>query len=85
MKQTEILEVLKRYISREILDGRDIGLDGSTPLLEWGIINSMEIARIVSFIQNRFHIGIPDDKIIAEHFINLSVLSHLVVGLGKGG
>ena len=85
MKQIEILEALKGYISREILDGRDIGLDGSTPLLEWGIINSMEIARIVSFIQDRFHIEIPDDKIIAEHFINLSVLSQLVVGLGEGG
>jgi len=85
MKQSEILEELKGYISREVLDGKDIGLDDSTPLLEWGIINSMEMARIVSFIQNRFHVGIPDDKILPEYFINLSAISNLVVALAKGG
>ncbi len=83
MKQSEILEELKGYISREILDGKDIGLDDSTPLLEWGIINSMEIGRIVSFIQSRFHVGIPDDKILPEYFINLSAISKLVVELAR--
>lgn len=81
MKQTEILEVLKAYISREVLDGKDIGLDESTPLLEWGIIDSMGIANLVSFIQDRFHIEIPDDMILPEHFINLSALSNLLVSL----
>ena len=85
MKQSEILDELKGYISREVLDGKDIGLDDSTPLLEWGIINSMEIAKMVSFIQTRFHVGIPDDKILPEHFINLSALSNLVDTLSKGG
>lgn len=85
MKQSEILKELKGYISREVLDGKDIGLDDSTPLLEWGIINSMEMARIVSFIQNRFHVGIPDDKILPEYFINLSAISNLVVELAKRG
>lgn len=83
MKQSEILEELKGYISREILDGKDIGLDDSTPLLEWGIINSMEIGRMVSFIQSRFNVGIPDDKILPEYFINLSAISQLVMELAR--
>jgi len=83
MKQSKIIEELKGYISREILDGKDIGLDKSTPLLEWGIINSMEIARIVSFIQSRFHVGIPDDKILPEYFMNLTAISGLVVKLTR--
>jgi len=78
MDQSEILEMLKGYIVREILDGKDIGLDESTPLLEWGIINSMEIARILTFIENRFHFEISEDKILPEHFINLSAISALV-------
>ena len=81
MQQTEVIEQLKGYISREILDGKDIGLDDSTPLLEWGIINSMEIARIVSFIQSRFDVGIPDDKILPEYFMNLTAISGLVMEL----
>ena len=78
MDQSEIQEILKGYISREILDGKDIGLDESTPLLEWGIINSMEIARILTFIEERFHVKISEDKILPEHFINLSAISALV-------
>jgi acyl carrier protein len=78
MNQTEIIETLKKYTSREILDGKDIGLDEKTPLLEWGIINSMEIARLVSFIETYYHVSIPGDKITAEHFINLAAISKLV-------
>ena len=83
MQQTEVIEQLKGYISREILDGKDIGLDDSTPLLEWGIINSMEIARIVGFIQSRFDVGIPDDKILPEYFMNLTAISGLVMELSQ--
>ena len=83
MEQSKILDELKAYISREVLDGKDIGLDESTPLLEWGIINSMEIARIVGFIQDRLHVEIPDSKILPEYFINLEAISRLVVELAK--
>ncbi len=83
MNQSGILESLKGYISREILDGKDIGLDGSTPLIEWGIINSMEIARLVSFIQERFGVEVPSDKITIEHFGNLADMANLVLELEK--
>lgn len=83
MNQSEVLHSLKGYISREILDGKDIGLDGSTPLIEWGIINSMEIARLVTFIQERFGVKVPSDKITIEYFGNLNAISSLVVDLEK--
>lgn len=81
MNQSEVLESLKGYISREILDGKDIGLDGSTPLLEWGIINSMEMARLVSFIQDKFGVEVPSDKITIEYFKDLTSVTNLVLEL----
>jgi acyl carrier protein len=84
MKQSEVLESLKGYISREILDGKDIGLDASTPLLEWGIINSLEMARLVSFIEDRFNVEVPADKILLEHFKDLTSLINLVSELAEG-
>jgi acyl carrier protein len=81
MKQVEVLESLKGYISREILDGKDIGLDASTPLLEWGIINSLEIARLVSFLEDRFGVQVPSDKITIEYFKDMSAITNLVVEL----
>jgi acyl carrier protein len=83
MNKAEVSKELKDYISREILDGKDIGLDDSTPLLEWGIINSMEIAKMVSFIEDRFQVGIPEDKISAEYFMSLGAISDLVVELSE--
>ena len=78
MDKSKVLQELKDYVSREILDGQGIGLDDSTPLLEWGIINSMEIARMVSFIESRFQMVIPEDKISPEYFMSLSAISDLV-------
>lgn len=82
MNQSNVLESLKGYISREILDGKDIGLDGTTPLLEWGIINSMEMARLVSFIQERFGVEVPGDKITIVNFKDLNAITNLVMELG---
>lgn len=78
MNQSEVLESLKGFISCEILDGKDIGLDASTPLLEWGIINSLEMARLVSFIHDRLGVEVPSDKITIEHFKDLTAITNLV-------
>lgn len=84
MQQAEILDSLKNYIARELLDGQDIGLEASTPLLEWGIINSIEMARLVTFIQNRFNVAVPADKIVIQHFRNLAAITDLVTELAQG-
>ena len=53
------------------LEGEDIGLEGSTPLIEWGIVNSLEISRLVAFISDRYGVAIPNDQIVLENFENL--------------
>ena len=83
MEASEILQKLKGYISNEILDGKDIGLEASTPLLEWGIINSLEMARLVAFLQNRFSVEVPAEKIVVEHFRDLKSIAALIVELSS--
>jgi acyl carrier protein len=80
-RSDEILTELRDYISREILEGKDIGLDASTPLLEYGIINSLEITRLITFIHQRFEVKIVPNRVMATHFKSLASLSALVVGL----
>ena len=79
MQQPEVLEALKSYITRDILDGKDIGLEATTPLLEWGIINSFEIIKVLSFIENQFKVEIPVEQVTAEYFKDLDSLSNLVL------
>lgn len=79
MQRSEVLAQLKDYVAQHLLDGTDIGLDESTPLLEWGVINSLEIIRLISFIEKQFGVEVPGEKIVASYFINLASLSNLVL------
>ncbi len=85
MQHAEVFDQLKQYVARSILDGKDIGLDASTPLLEWGVINSLEIVRIVSFIRERFQVDVPESMVSAEHFQTLTSLTTLVMTLADPG
>ena len=79
MQRTTIIEQLQRYIAQDILRGKDIGLDETTPLLEWGIITSLQMIKLLSFISQEFDVDIPPDKLIAEYFTTISSIASLVV------
>lgn len=78
MERSTIIEQLKSYFAQDVLGGKDIGLDETTPLLEWGIINSIETARLLSFIHKRFGISIPPDKLTADAFTDIVSISNLI-------
>lgn len=84
MQRSDVIAQLKDYIAKTVLDGEDVGLNESTPLLEWGVINSFEIVRLLDFIQQQFAIEIPNEKVIADHFANLAVLTDLVMEQESG-
>jgi len=79
MQRLTIIEELKRYIAQDVLAGKDIGLDETTPLLEWGIMNSLEIVRLLSFVRKQFAVDIPADKLVADSFTSVSSVADLVL------
>jgi len=81
MQRTEVMNALSDYIVNQILDGKNIGLDEATPLLEWGVINSMEMIRLLNFISQRFGVDIPAEKMVADHFTNLASITDLVLSV----
>jgi acyl carrier protein len=85
MQRAEVIKQLKDYIVRQVLDGRGIGLDETTPLLEWGVINSLEIVRLLNFIQKQFDVEVPGSKIVAEHFTNLISITDMVLEIAQEG
>jgi len=74
-----IIEQLKSYIAQDVLGGKDIGLDETTPLLEWGIINSLEMVKLLRFIHQQFNVDIPTDKLIADSFTDIVSIANLVL------
>ena len=80
MEPQSVVSVLKSYVANELLEGQEIGLDSTTPLLEWGVINSIEIARLVAYIRDQFGTEIPAEMVIAKHFKDIDSLARLVIG-----
>lgn len=79
MELTPIIEQLRSYFAQDVLAGKDIGLDEKTPLLEWGIINSIEIVRLLQFIRKQFSVDIPSNKLVADSFTDILSIANLVL------
>lgn len=79
MERTEVMQQLQGYFVDQVLDGKNIGLDETTPLLEWGVINSIEIVRLLSFIHKRFDIEIPASQLAADNFVDIGRIADLVL------
>ena len=79
MQRTAVIEQLRMHIAQNVLEDKDVGLDETTPLLEWGIINSLEVVRLIDFMSRQFKVDITPDKLSANHFTNISTIADLVM------
>jgi acyl carrier protein len=77
----EMLGELKQFVGRELRDGRDTGLDEHTPLLEWGVIDSLSVAELLSYTSERFAIDVPQSEVIPENLKNLDAYVGLLTRL----
>ncbi|MCP3102833.1 acyl carrier protein [Myxococcus sp. K15C18031901] len=83
MNQAQLLEGLTRYIADEILEGDAEDLLPSTPLLELGILNSLETARMVGFIEKQYGITVPADALRVENLQTLSAIADMVYACAR--
>jgi acyl carrier protein len=75
----EAAEDLRKYIVEQILDGRNADeLDFGTPLLEWGIIDSLTIVDLVVFVKSRFSIDLPASELVPENLESIQALTALM-------
>jgi acyl carrier protein len=81
MGSSEVVEELTRFIGREFLNGKDEGLDATTPLLELGIIDSFAIVALAMFIEERFGVRIPNPELKPANLATLEAIAALVVRL----
>lgn len=77
----EILAELTGFLEERYLPEGESGLQPSSPLLEWGILTSLSTTELISFILERYRVGIPPEKIVGAHFKNLDGITRLVVSL----
>ncbi len=69
---------LLEFITNNLVtDGKASGLAADSPLLE-GVLDSVNILRLVVFIEEHFRIQVQDDELIPENFQSVATLTTYV-------
>lgn len=78
MSEPEIRSLLSDFIIKQFpaFHGRSLDVDDS--LLEMGVIDSLGILEIVTFIEQRFGITLTDDEMVSENFSSVRTLSAMI-------
>ncbi|MGW2052084.1 acyl carrier protein [Streptomyces sp. NPDC001858] len=80
-RYTHVLDVLTKYVSERLLGEDDApDLTDRTPLLELGVLNSLETSRLVAYIRETFGVRLGPASMTAGNFRDLATITGMVVG-----
>lgn len=66
------LSSVQKFINSELLYREDQAIDHTLNLIESGVIDSMTLLRLVSFLESQYGIEIPDEEILPDNFRSLA-------------
>jgi acyl carrier protein len=76
---SEFKEKIKEFIRTEVNPDRDLAeLGDDEPLIESGIIDSLGILKIMSFLDEEFGVDLSDQQITPSNFRNITSICSLV-------
>jgi acyl carrier protein len=79
-------DIILQYVTKEYLEDDSEPLDFDTPLISGGIVDSFSMVSLKRFLDNKYHIQIPDDKATPEAFDSVTKIAVLVEEfVGKKG
>jgi len=86
MNRQLLVEALLNYLRSTFLQGDERNeLDERTPLLEWGILTSMNTAVLLTHIRETFGTPVPPALINAANFRDVGSIADLVLDLAPAG
>ena len=78
--EQELKQLIKDYLNEEfIYDENEDELTDNFPLIEEGIIDSMGIMRIVSWLEDDFDIEINPEDLLLENFENVNAILNFIL------
>lgn len=77
MKREQRIQSLISFISHEYLEDQDIGLDEFTPLLQYGIINSVTLLSLLAFIESDMDVRLNASEIQPNNLSTISSIADL--------
>jgi len=75
----DIEKIIKEYIISEIMHKKSkSSLKNDESLLEKGIIDSVGLLHLITFIEERFNIQILDEEVIPGNFETLNIIASFI-------
>jgi acyl carrier protein len=79
MNTRDIKTTLKTFILNEYLPGEDpTALTDATPLMTTGILDSIAVLKVVTFLENQFGITVEPHEAVVENLNTLSDIERFV-------
>ena len=77
---------IRSYIVDEIMRGRndDTPLDLDYPLIEERVLDSMDVQRLVAFVETQFEVKVPDEYLLPDNFASIRAVAKMVGELRRG-
>ncbi|HMF02535.1 MAG TPA: acyl carrier protein [Terriglobia bacterium] len=80
MNSEDIKSTIKTFILTEYLPGEDpAALTDTTPLMTTGILDSIAVLKVVTFLENQFGIVIQPHEAVVENLNTLSDIERFIV------
>jgi len=73
-----VQERIRNYLLTKFPAARRNHVDSETALFEGGILDSLGVLDVVSFLEAEFSIAINDDELVPENFHNVRTLAAFV-------
>jgi acyl carrier protein len=69
---------IRKWLRENVTGGRDVSDD--EPLIENGVLTSLQTVELVMFMEDRFGIMIEDEELDEENFGSIEAIAGLVAG-----
>ncbi|WP_409060699.1 phosphopantetheine-binding protein [Streptomyces sp. SYP-A7185] len=80
MEPTSVMNDIDAYIRKEFLDGdSSTDLTFTSPLLEWGILNSMNTTRLATFVSERYEVTVAPRDMSPDNFRTIENVARMVL------
>ena len=71
-RSTDLSEKLSRYIATDLLNRNDLTIGVDDDLLGSGLLDSLSVMAVVSFIEQETNISVPPEDVLIENFSSIA-------------
>lgn len=72
----EVKEQIKKYIAENFLfSSNGFDMDEDESFLEAGVVDSLGVVELVSFVEETYNFEVPDDDIVPDNFDSVDNLA----------